>query len=280
MKLLLVDGSNLLFQMFFGMPARIFNRKGKAVHGAIGFVGALNKILKITSPTHVAVLFDGEHENSRVSVLPEYKANRVDYGSVPEAENPFSQLDDIYAALDCMHVKHAETSYCETDDWIAAYAYAYGNSAEVVVSSFDSDYFQLISQNVTVLRYRGAKTAICTPRYVQDKFGVAPSQFADFKSLVGDPSDNIKGAEKIGPKTAASLLNRFGSLQNIIANISLIERPSVRESLEKNALSLFTNYDIIKLDGKEPMPFDISQLEYNIPHFSSSEILKEAEILP
>ncbi|MCH5255604.1 MAG: flap endonuclease, partial [Lachnospiraceae bacterium] len=64
-KLLLVDGSNLLFQMFFGMPARIVNEQGKAIQGTLGFVGALLKIIRRISPTHIAVLFDGEHENDR-----------------------------------------------------------------------------------------------------------------------------------------------------------------------------------------------------------------------
>ena len=82
-KLLLVDGSNLLFQMFFGMPARIFNRNKKAVHGTIGFVGALLKIMRFVKPTHVAVLFDGEHENARAALDCDYKANR------PKRKTPF-----------------------------------------------------------------------------------------------------------------------------------------------------------------------------------------------
>ena len=85
-KLLLVDGSNLLFQMFFGMPARIVNEQGKAIQGTLGFVGALLKIIRMTSPTHIAVLFDGECENNRSTLNPEYKANRIDYNEVSEDE--------------------------------------------------------------------------------------------------------------------------------------------------------------------------------------------------
>ena len=89
-KLLLVDGSNLLFQMFFGMPARIVNKSGRAIHGTMGFIGAFLKIIRMTKPTHIAVLFDGEHENARVELNADYKANRIDYNEVPEEENPFS----------------------------------------------------------------------------------------------------------------------------------------------------------------------------------------------
>ena len=93
-RLLIVDGHNLLFQMFFGMPARIVNEQGKAIQGTLGFVGALLKIIRMVEPTHITVLFDGEHDNGRSSLNPDYKANRIDYSEISEEENPFSQLND------------------------------------------------------------------------------------------------------------------------------------------------------------------------------------------
>ena len=273
-KLLLVDGSNLLFQMFFGMPARIVNEQGKAIQGTLGFVGALLKIIRRTSPTHIAVLFDGEHENSRSALDPEYKANRIDYSEVSEEENPFSQLPDVYAALDYLHIKHAETITCETDDWIAAYALTYGYDNEIIISSFDSDYFQLISDKVSVLRYRGDKTVICTPEYISDKFGIEPAQYADFKSLTGDVSDNIKGADQVGPKTAASLLNEFGDLKGILENTENIKRASIKESISRNAERLRTNYKMIKLENTVSMPFTFSELVYEYSGITTNEVLK------
>ena len=74
-RILLVDGSNLLFQMFYGMPSRIVNRHGKAIHGTLGFVGALLKMIRMICPTHVAAFFDGEHENPRTAIDGIYKAN-------------------------------------------------------------------------------------------------------------------------------------------------------------------------------------------------------------
>lgn len=278
-KLLLVDGSNLLFQMFFGMPARIFNRNGKAVHGTIGFVGALLKIVRMTSPTHIAVLFDGEHENTRAALNADYKANRIDYGTVSEDQCPFTQLPDIYAALDHLGIKHAETTDCETDDWIAGYALTYGNEMPIVISSFDSDYFQLITDNVSVLRYRGVKTAICTPEYIIDHFGIRPDRYADFKSLVGDVSDNIKGADKVGPKTAALLLKKFGTLENLILNAEQIDRMPIRQSIIENTERLRTNYKLIKLDGA-PLPFGLDELLHGDIILTSSQVLNEIGILP
>ena len=234
-KLLIIDGSNLLFQMFFGMPARIVNDQGKAIQGTLGFVGAMLNIIRKVEPSHMFVVFDGEHENERCDLDSEYKANRIDYSTVNEEENPFSQLQDVYNALDYLGIKHIETTDCEADDLIASYALSFGQQMEIIISSFDSDFFQLITNNVSVLRYRGEKTAICTPEYVMDKFGIVPEQYADFKSLVGDTADNIKGAEKVGIKTAAMLLEEFGTLENVIANVENIKKTSVKESIIRNA---------------------------------------------
>lgn len=273
-RLLIVDGSNLLFQMFFGMPARIVNNQGKAIQGTLGFVGALLKMIRRVEPTHVAVLFDGEHENSRSELNADYKANRVDYNGVSEEENPFSQLPDIYAALGYLGIRYAETRVCEADDWIAGYALTYGRESEIVLSSWDSDLFQLITDTVSVLRYRGDHTAICTPDFVREKFGIEPVQYADFKSMTGDPSDHIKGAEKIGPKTAARLLNQFGTLEQILACAERIEKPSVKDSIIRNAERLRTNYKLIKLDNTAPLPFEPSELSYRFGGTTTKEVLR------
>lgn len=273
-RLLLVDGSNLLFQMFFGMPARIINEQGKAIQGTLGFVGALLKIIRRVEPTHTAVLFDGEHENVRSQMNADYKANRVDYSQTPEEETPFSQLPDVYAALNYLGIKHAETTTCETDDWIAGYALTYGKKTEIVISSFDSDFFQLITDKVSVLRYRGDNTVICNSEYIRNKFCIEPDQYADFKSLTGDPSDNIKGADKVGPKTAAYLLNKFGHLENILANTEHIEKTSIKASIVKNAEILRTNYKIIKLDNTASLPFALNDMAYDFTEITTNEVLK------
>ena len=273
-RLLIVDGSNLLFQMFFGMPARIVNEQGKAIQGTLGFVGALLKIIRRTEPTHIAVLFDGEHENSRSQINADYKANRMDYSQVSVEKNPFSQLPDVYAALDYLGIKHAETTTCETDDWIAGYALTCGKEMEIVISSFDSDFFQLITDKVSVLRYRGEKTVICTPDYIKDKFNIKPEQYADFKSLTGDISDNIRGADKVGSKTASKLLNRYGTLENILANAESIEEPSIKDSIVRNTERLRNNYKIIKLDNMARLPFVLEDIAYSLTGITTNEVLR------
>ena len=272
-KLLLVDGSNLLFQMFYGMPARIVGKNGKLIHGTLGFVGALLKIIKMTKPTRLVVLFDGEHHNERKDVDEAYKANRPDFSQMAEEEVPFSQLPDIYAALDFLKIAHTETTVCETDDVIAAYAVEYGKDMQVLISSFDSDFFQLIQENVSVLRYRGEKTTICDEAFVKDKFGVTAKQYADFKSLVGDTADNIKGVPMIGMKRAAKLLSEFGSLGNILKNTEKIGQASVRNTLENSMERISKNQALIQLNGCAALPFSIEELAFTYGGATTNEVL-------
>ena len=274
-KLLLVDGHNLLFQMFFGMPNQIVNKDGKAIQGVIGFVGALNKIIQQTGPTHVVVVFDGEHENPRTELLAEYKDNRVDYSQVSEEENPFTQLPDVYRALDYMDIKHCETVDCEADDVIASYVLRFANrQMEIVISSWDSDYFQLIRENVNVLRYRGKCTTICDMAYLEEKFDISPEGYADFKALVGDSADNIKGARGIGPKTASALLGQYKSLEGILENVTAIEKKKVREVLQEDQERLRMNYKIIKLDDRATLPFELADLLYQKAEYKTTEVLQ------
>lgn len=274
-KLLLVDGSNLLFQMFYGMPARILNADGKAIQGTLGFVGALLKIVRRIQPTHAAVLFDGECENSRTALDENYKANREDFSQMDEEDTPFSQLPDVYRALGYLGIRHKETTDCETDDWMAAYCRRYAGEMEIVVASQDSDFFQLIRENVRILRYRGENSVLCDEAYIREKLGIEPSQYADFKALTGDPADNIKGADKVGPKTAAWLLQEFGCLENILARAEEITKPSIRESILQNGQRLRTNHQLIRLSGEVDVPFAPEELAYQYDGVTTTQVLRE-----
>lgn len=278
-KLLLVDGSNLLFQMFYGMPSRIIGKDGHAIQGTLGFVGALLKIIRGVRPTHVAVLFDGECKNERKELDHDYKANRPDFSELPEDEVPFSQLPAIYAALDCLGIKHTETTVCETDDIIAGYALNYGRDMDIVVSSFDSDFFQLITDRVSILRYRGDNSVICTPDYIREKLGIEPEQYADHKSLTGDSSDNIKGADKVGPKTATALIQEYGTLEGVIENAESINKPSVKASILASTDRLRLNYKLIKLDGCACLPFCIDELKYTHSGITTTEVLRRIALI-
>lgn len=277
--LMVVDGSNLLFQMFYGMPARITGREGKPVQGTLGFLGALLKSIRMIRATHVAVLFDGECDNGRREVDEAYKANRPDYSEMREEDTPFSQLPDIYRALEHLGICHRETTDCEADDWIAGYAKRYGGTLDMVILSQDSDFYQLITDRIRVLRYRGKQSAILGPEELFEKLGVRPENYAAFKSLTGDQADNIRGVDKIGPKTAAALMAQFGDLESMIRNADQIAKPSVREAVKRNVQRIRTNHFLIKLSGTEELPFPLEALEFRDPGCSSVQVMKELGIM-
>ncbi|MBR6535171.1 MAG: flap endonuclease [Clostridia bacterium] len=277
--LLIVDGSNLLFQMFYGMPSRIFNSNGFAIHGTLGFIGALLKMARWYSPSHIIVVFDGECENARCELSPDYKANRPDFDQLPEEDIPFSQLPHIFSCLDTIGIRYYETESCEADDVIAAYALKYGKAEKVIISSQDSDFFQLISENIHILRYRGESSVLCTQEYIKEKLGIFPFQYADYKSLVGDKADNIKGAEGIGPKTASLLLKEFSSLDTVIDNADEIKKEHIRNSIKANEDRLRLNYKLIKLSASSEIPFDYDDLKFTYNGETTNQILKKSNVL-
>ncbi len=270
-RLLLIDGSNLLFQMYFGMPARIVNARGEAIHGTLGFVGALLKMIRMVQPDCVGVLFDGEHENPRAALDAGYKANRMG----EERDTPFSQLPDIYRALDHLGLCRAETADCETDDWMAGYAKRYGCEYDIVIASMDSDFFQLIAPNVRILRYRGKGSVLCDEAYIREKLGIEPWQYADFKSLTGDAADNIPGVPGVGIKTAAKLLREFGSLEDLLERCSEIIKPSVRAAIVENAQRIQLNRRLIALEGARELPFSPQEMRWKDTGATTVQVLRK-----
>ncbi len=271
--LLLVDGMNLHFQMFFGMPARILNSQGRAIQGVMGFVGAIRKIIEMTKPTHVLVIFDGEHHNPRTDIDAEYKANRPDLSDVPDEENPFLQLPDVYAALDAIKIAYCETSVCEADDLIASYVKSYEVTCRITISSFDSDFFQLIGPNTSILRYRGERSVFCNQEYLKTKYNIVGSQYVDFKSLTGDTADNIRGVDGVGPKTASRLMSQFGDLNNLLENYQSIENARLRGRIEGTLERLKLNRTLIQMDCSQELPYQFKDLEF------TSEIPKTRAVL-
>ncbi len=278
-RLLLVDGMNLHFQMFFGMPSRILNKEGRPIQGTMGFVGAIRKIIDITKPSHVLVVFDGEHHNLRTDIDETYKANRPDFSQVPEDENPFLQLPDVYAALDFMNIRHCETLTSEADDLIASYARRYEKTSKITISSFDSDFFQLIGPNTSILRYRGERSIVCDQGYLKGKYSIEGSQYVDFKSLTGDTADNIRGVDGVGPKTASMLMNRYGNLNNLIMNYQSIENPRQRGLIGNNLDRLELNRTLILMDCEQELPFSLEELEFNHELPKTKNVLSEIGLI-
>ena len=186
-------------------------------------------------------------------------------------------MPDIYAALEELKICYRETENCEADDWISGYAKRCGTQMEVVIASQDSDFFQLITKQVSVLRYRGKSTVICGPAYIREKLGIVPAQYAAYKSLTGDAADHIRGADRIGPKTAAELMNQFGDLQTLLAKTDEISKPSIRRSVLQNAARIRKNYELIRLDGTEELPFGMERLRWEDPGLTTTQVLQRIQ---
>ncbi|WMM23801.1 5'-3' exonuclease H3TH domain-containing protein [Tissierella sp. MB52-C2] len=281
-RLLLVDGHNLLFQMFYGIPARILGKDNKPIHAIVGFLGALLKIIKNIEPSNIVVIFDGESGSDRVEINPEYKANRMDYTDIEESDNPFSQLEDIMKSLGYIDIRYFETTNgFEADDVIASYVKMYREKMKIFIVSNDTDFLQLVDKNVSLYVYRGKNTIIYDEEKVFQRYGVKSALFADYKALIGDKSDNLKGVPKVGPKTATKLINQYGGVHNILENLTNIQLPSIKTTLNENITRVKVNLDLIKLTGNAPLPFLIDDTIYNYNNEKSAtmKILKDTGII-
>lgn len=254
-RLFLVDGHNLLFRMFYGMPP-ISAEGGTFLHAVVGCMGALLRSIRILSPTRMLVVFDTPDNGDRRVLCSDYKANRPDYSAMAPEDCPFTQLPLLCRTLSHSGIPYAEIHGCEADDAIAAYAKQTPDDWNVVICSTDRDYFQLIDQRVSVFLYKGSDSTLVTPETVFERYGIYPDKFADFKCLVGDHSDNITGVAGIGPKRAAVLLNRFGDLAGICAHIDEVPYPSIRKTLQASSSLLERNRALIALSGDVPLPVD------------------------
>ena len=259
-RLLLIDGHNLLFKAFFGMPERI-KADGQSVHGVVGFISILVKVIRRTTPTHVLVVFDPEETPSRTENFPDYKANRKDYNLGPERENPFTQLEGIKKGLDAIGVKFCEHSGHEADDLIASYAV--NPEYQAVIVSTDNDFLQLVNETTGVYHYHGANSIWYNTAEFVKKYEFHPSRYLEYKALVGDKSDNISGVRGIGPKTAVKVLKKERALT--------LEEQTIFER----------NIDLIRLNSKVDLPYSLEQLVYqnHLDMFGVGAILRNAGII-
>jgi DNA polymerase-1 len=241
-RLLLFDGHNLLCQAFYGIPERLLP-DGRPIQGVVGFLGIMIKVIKTVEPTHILVVFDPEETAARTLLYENYKGNRRDLSNAPARENPFSQLAGIKIALEKLDIKYLEQPGHEADDMIASLAA--NTDGEVIIVSTDTDFLQLVNGRIKVFRYQGKKSALFSEAAVQEKYGVHPSRFIEYKALVGDKTDNIMGIKGIGLKTAIKVLNSQRTLT-----------AEEQEIFQRNC-------DIIALDTGVKCPLSFNQLSFN-----------------
>lgn len=219
----LIDASVYVFRAHYSLPDDMVDAEGNPVNALYGFCRFLGDFMEQVKPERVAVLFDESLTTSfRTAIYPEYKANREP--APPELKRQFTQCRQFTRALGLMECAHPNY---EADDLIGTLvteARVKGRPSTIV--SRDKDLAQLLTKVDVFWDFAGRGKL----KYDQilENFGVWPEQIADFLALAGDSVDNIKGVPGVGKKTAAALLEHFGSLDNIYANLDSVHEVNVR----------------------------------------------------
>ncbi len=241
-QIYLVDGSGYIFRAFHALPP-LTRPDGTPVGAVLGFTNMLIKLLKEKNPDYLVVVFDAARENFRNEIYPAYKANRQE--TPPELIPQFSLIRQACEALD---VPFVEKEGYEADDLIATYAHS--QPGDVTIVSSDKDLMQLVGGNVSMLD--PIKNRLIGVEEVIEKFGVPPQQVVDVQALAGDSTDNVPGVPGIGIKTAAELIQAYGTLENLLAHAGEIKQPKRRESLLAHAENARLSKELVKLKDDVP----------------------------
>lgn len=242
---LLVDGHSLAFRAFFAFPDSLRDPAGEPVQVVYGFLSILFRQIALLKADYVAVAFD-VGRSLREEWFADYKAGRQEVD--PSVESQVTRLKQVLHALEIP--MHSAEGY-EADDIIATLArqVAHGSEIETVILSGDRDLFGLIGPRTTILYPTRSMNE--AERYdatrLHQRWAIAPAQVADFKALVGDPSDNIPGVRGIGEKGAAALLNQYGTLEAIYENLAEVRPPRARSALEAGRESALLSQRLARL---------------------------------
>ncbi len=203
----------------------------------------LEKMRAGVEPTHLIVVWDGGLSAERLAALPEYKAHRPE---MPDDLRP--QLDQIRDYLAGAGVADFCGDGIEADDYIACLA-RHGAAAgwKVVIASADKDFMQLVSEQVGLLNPNDKTGAIWGRDQVRAKVGVDPEQVGDWLALMGDAVDNIPGVPGVGSKTAAGLLNQFGSVEGLLARLAEVKSEKIQAALRGAAEVVRKNLELVRL---------------------------------
>ncbi len=245
--LFLLDGMAIVYRAFFALQrAGMTSREGMPTGAIYGFTSALLKIFETFKPHYLAAVFDSKEKTFRHNLYPLYKANRP---SPPE--ELIMQLDTIFELLEAFDIPLIKAPGYEADDLIGTAARQFAQTCQVYIVTPDKDLAQLVHEGVKILKPGNNQNELelLGKKEITEQFGVPPELFTQFLTLTGDTSDNIPGAKGIGPKTAASLLGKYGSLQNIYAHLDDIS-PKNRHSLQEfqPTLGLITELVTIRTD--------------------------------
>ncbi len=256
----LIDGSGYIFRAYYALPPLTRKSDGLPVGAVSGFCNMLFKLLEdsksednLEKPTHFAVIFDSARKNFRNEIYSEYKGNRSD---APDDLIP--QFDYIRQSVKAFNLPSIELINYEADDLIATYVEKILDlGAKVTIVSSDKDLMQLYKKGVRI--YDPMKNKFINNDDVHNKFGVTPEKVIDVQSLAGDSTDNVPGVPGIGIKTAAELINQYGTLENLLKNASKIKQNKRRETLINNKEEAIISKKLVTLKKDVPVKNKIEE---------------------
>jgi DNA polymerase I len=262
----LIDGSGYIFRAYHALPPLTRKSDGLPVGAVQGFCNMLWKLLtdksKDTKPTHLAVIFDHSSKSFRNAFYPDYKAHRP---APPADLRP--QFGLIRQATRAFNVSCIEMENYEADDLIATFTReAVEQGATVRIVTSDKDLMQLVKPGVVL--YDTMKEKEISDAEVMEKFGVTPSKVIEAQALIGDSVDNVPGVPGIGPKTAAELINTYGTLESVLEHANEIKQQKRRENLIQFADQARMSKRLVTLDEHVPVPESIADFAVDIPRAS------------
>ena len=261
-KLFLIDAYALIYRSYYAFlrNPRI-NSKGLNTSAIMGFCNTLNEVLTKESPTHIGVAFD-HGKTFRHDAFPEYKAQREETPEDIKLSVPL-----IKQILEAMHIPILQVDGFEADDIIGTVATRFGSDGiETFMLTPDKDYGQLIGPNVFMYRPRhGGGYEIIGEKEVEDKYGIpTPAQVIDLLALMGDTADNFPGCPGVGEKTAAKLINQFGSIDNMLQHTNEI-KGKLREKVENAVEDIKMSKFLATIRTDVPMQLDLDELKVEQP---------------
>ena len=244
--LLAVDAPSMLFRAFYALPDSIVGTDGRPVNALLGTANLILREVEAHEPRAVVLCFGPDAASYRTELYPIYHAERE--AAMPDDLSPqFAAAHDFFAAFGWTV---AISEDLEADDLLGTYAKREAEAGgRALLLTGDRDMYQCAGERVTVLYVKtGTKGAeVLGPTEVEERYGVPPALVPDFIALRGDPSDGLPGAKGVGPKTAAELLRRHGSLEAVLENAIRERRPALRSALIEAADELRAFKDIATL---------------------------------
>jgi DNA polymerase-1 len=262
--LVLVDASSYLYRAFHALPA-LSSSRGEPTGALLGVLNMLAKFLKECRPKRIALVFDAPGRTFRDDLFAEYKAHRT-----PMSDDLRSQVEPLLSVLRAQGLPLLRVEGVEADDVIGTLACRAARAGQtVLISTGDKDMAQLVDGSITLVNTMS--NTVLDRAGVKAKFDVFPEQIIDYLALVGDSSDNIPGIDKVGPKTAAKLLNQYGTLDNLIRNVNEVSG-KVGENLRAGLETLELSRKLATIHSDLELPVTLEEL---VPSQPDNERLRE-----